>query len=335
MLNWDDLNFFGAIASERSFRKAAAKLNLSVNTIRARIGRLEQALGMVLFHRARDGLSLSADGVATLGIVLEMDATSRRLGARNGVNTLQDDGTLTICCTEGVGEFWLIPRLPALQRQVPLKVTFLSDTDQERIHSAERDICIGFARPTFPETMVCKLATLHFALYASKTYIERFGHPQSTEDFDGHRFIIQDSCGLSAIELQRLVGEARARRLIAGSVNGSHALLQAIASGAGIGALPTYLSGLSDAVVPLDLPVRLSADLWLSFNRSSMSSQVSRHAIDWVKGCFRPSDFPWFADDFVPSRSNGEARSNLHVAPVRDAHVRSLVPAAGIEPAAP
>lgn len=333
MLNWDDLNFFGAIASERSFRKAATRLNLSVNTIRARIGRLEQALGTVLFHRGREGLSLSADGVAVLGIVLEMDATSRRLVTRGGAPLRHSADMLTIGCSEGVGEFWLVPQLPALQRQVPVNVSFLCETDQDRIHSAERDICIGFARPTHPETIVCKLATLHFVLCASKSYLERFGRPDSSDDFDGHRFIVHDSYGLTAEAMQRLVGESRAHRLISGSTNGGHALLQAIASGAGIGALPAYLCGLSSAVEPLDLPIRLSADLWLSFNRSSMSSQANRDAIDWVKGCFRSPDHPWFGDDFVRPHTVGTRGGNPSTGP--EAYVGSLVPAAGIEPAAP
>lgn len=335
MLNWDDLNFFGTIASDRSFRKAASRLNLSVNTIRTRVDRLERALGMVLFHRGRDGLSLSADGVAALGIVLEMDATSRRLTPRSGTNPWQAANSLTICCTEGVGEFWLVPRLPALQQQIGINVAFLCDTDQDRIHSAERDICISFARPTHPETIVCKLATLHFALCASRSYLERFGRPRSLEEFDGHRFIVHDSYGLSTDGMKRLVGEAQAHRLTAGKVNGSHALLQAIASGFGIGAVPTYLCGLSNAIEPLDLPVGLSADLWLSFNRSSMSSQISRDAIDWIKGCFRQADYPWFGDDFIHPRDIRIGWIGPSGIPLSEAFINPLVPAAGIEPAAP
>lgn len=332
MLNWDDLNFFGVIASERSFRRAAARLNLSVNTIRGRIDRLERALGMALFHRGRDGLSLSADGVAALGIVLEMEATSRRLAPRSSPNLVPTGDRLTICCTEGVGEFWLAPRLPALLRQIPVNISFLCDTDQDRIHSAERDICIGFARPTYAETIVCKLATLHFVLCASKSYFDRFGRPKSLDDFEGHRFIVHESYGLNGEAMRRLLGEGRARRLIAAKMNGSHALFQAIASGLGIGALPTYLCGLSDMIEPLDLPVPISADLWLSFNRSSMSSQTNRDAIDWIKGCFRQANYPWFGEEFIHPRDVWASRSSI---PLAEAFVNPLVPAAGIEPAAP
>lgn len=335
MLNWDDLNFFKSIASERSFRRAAAKLELSVNTIRGRIDRLERALDMSLFNRGRDGLSLSNEGISALDIVLEMDSAISRLTPRGAIDRALAGKALTICCTEGVGEFWLAPRLPALSELIGANVSFHCDSDQDRIHSVERDICIGFARPTNPETIVCKLATLHFTFCASTAYLDRYGHPRSMDDLDGHRIIVHQSYGLDCEAMCRFVGKDRAGRLIAAEMNSSHALCQAIAAGFGIGALPTYLYGLACGIEPLDLPVALACDLWLSFNRSTMSSQTNRDAVDWIKGCFRQADYPWFGEDFINPREFPAARmARTHRFP--DGALRdSLVPAAGIEPAAP
>lgn len=231
MLNWDDLNFFRSIASERSFRRAAARLKLSVNTIRARVDRLEHALGMTLFNRGRDGLSLSIEGMTALDIVLELDAVIGRLIPRPGADSVSADKPLTICCTEGIGEFWLAPRLPELIGLIGGNVSFFCDSDQDRIHSTERDICIGTSRPTNPETIVCKLATVHFVLCASTDYLERHGRPQSIGDLDNHRFIIHESCGLDGEAIQGLVGKDRANRLIGANMNDTHALSRAIAAG--------------------------------------------------------------------------------------------------------
>lgn len=331
MPNWDDLNFFRVIASERSFRRAAARLKLSINTIRGRVDRLEKALEMTLLVRGRDGLSLTDEGMTALGIVLEMDATSRRLAPRACPDSTLAGETLTICCTEGIGEFWLAPRLPSLLRLINANMTFLCYSDQDRIHSAERDICIGFARPTNPETIVCKLATFHFTLCASKAYLERCGHPRSMDDLDDHCFILHESYGLNDEAMRRLVGEHRARRLVAAKMNGSHALFQAIASGLGIGALPTYLLKLSDDIEPLDLPMLLSSDLWLSFNRSGMTSQTNRDAIDWIKGCFRQMDHPWFGGEFIQHRDVRPDWIDRPAIPLEGAAANPLVPATGID----
>ena len=290
MLNWDDLNFFRSIAPERSFRRAAARHNLSVNTIRSRIDRLEKALGMTLFQRSRDGLSLSIEGMTALDIVLEMDSAIGRLAHRPNASQSYGSNVLTLCCTDGIAEFLLAPRLPALIEVIEGNVSIHCDSDQDRIHSTERDVCIGFSRPTNPETIVCKLASISFALCASKAYLERFGRPESLGDLDGHRFIVQESYGLDAAAMRRIFGNERASRLVAAKTNSSKVLCQAVASGFGIGALPNYFRGRNAAIEALDLPIALTSDLWMSFNRMSMNSQAKRNAIDWIKDCLRQMD---------------------------------------------
>lgn len=299
MLNWDDLNFFRSIAYEKSFRRAAAKLKLSVNTIRARVGRLEEALGMPLFARGRDGLTLSADGITALNIALDMEAASLRLIPGRPSDKMSVDGELKICCSDGIGEFWLVPRLESLQRRLPVAVTFRCDFDQGRIHSPEHDICIGFTRPTNPDTIVCKIATIHFMLCASRDYLNRHANPQSIQELENHRFIVHDSYGLDFSALHNLVGEDAARRLIVIKTNTSGALNQAVESGLGIGALPTYLCTDSKSIQPIDLDLGLKSDLWLSFSRSSGTHQPVRDTIDWLKACFRLSDYPWFGESLI------------------------------------
>ena len=335
MLNWDDLNFFRSIAYEKSFRRAAAKRKLSVNTIRARIGRLEESLGMSLFGRGRDGLTLSADGTATLNIVQEMEATSLRLIPSNPANPMSPEGELKICCSEGIGETWLAPRLVELQQRVPVNVSFRCDFDQSRIHSPEHDLCLGFTRPTNPDTIICKVATIHFILCASKDYLNQRTLPQSTEDLHGHHFIVHDSYGLDYNALGSLVGDEAARRATVARMNTSHSIYQAIAAGLGIGALPSYLSEDNECVQAIDLQLDLKSDLWLSFNRSTGMSQPIRETIDWIKACFRCTEYPWFGDTFPQPetfRSDNNAFSNMSRFA---ASQRVLVPAAGIEPATP
>ena len=78
-LKWDDLQLLGEVASQRSFRKAALKLKLSVNTVRARVDRLEAALQTIVFRRAVSGLSITAEGHTILKIATKMQVTSSNL----------------------------------------------------------------------------------------------------------------------------------------------------------------------------------------------------------------------------------------------------------------
>ena len=308
MLNWDDLNFFRNVAYEKSFRRAAAKRKLSVNTIRARIGRLEESLGISLFRRGREGLTLSADGLAALNIVHEMEATSLRLIPANSANTISPDGELKIGCSEGIGETWLAPRLAELQQHVPVNVSFRCYFDQGRIHSPEHDLCVGFTRPTNPDTIICKVATIHFILCASRDYLNKRTSPQTPEDLDQHSIIIHDSYGLDSSALCSFVGDEAARRVTVARMNTSHAIHQAVVAGIGIGALPSYLCEDDDRLQALDLDLNIKSDLWLSFHRSTGMNQPIRDAIDWLKACFRFTDYPWFGETFVRPKSFGSRK---------------------------
>lgn len=53
---------FVAVAEDRSFSEAAARLGLSQQAISKRIARLEAELGAVLFHRSHSGARLTQDG---------------------------------------------------------------------------------------------------------------------------------------------------------------------------------------------------------------------------------------------------------------------------------
>ena len=299
-VHWDDLNLIKTVAAVDSFRQAAIKLGCSVNTVRARIIRLEKALGTTLLKRSREGISFSEDGLVILEVAMEMQSFSKQLQRGTGNNIVVKQGELRISCSEGVGSYWLTPRLNNLRQRLPNHVIVLdNDFDQSRIHSPDYDIRIGFAKPTDPDAIVKKLATVHQILFASEAYLSTYGMPASMNDMHGHRLVLLSAPGVKSDAASLFFGEDGARQLVAAKFNTGHSLLGAIANGIGIGALPTYAGAISARLVPLTIPVSLKFELWLSFDRSGANSQPVREAINWAHYCFDPQRYPWFADEFV------------------------------------
>jgi DNA-binding transcriptional LysR family regulator len=299
-VHWDDLHLIKTVATVESFRQAAVKMGCAVNTVRARIDRLEKALGTTLFKRSRDGICLSSDGLTILDVVMEMQSFSSRLQRGAGNNVVVKQGELRISCSEGLGTFWLMPRLRDLYMRLPKHVVVLhNEFDQHRIHSQDHDICIGFVKPTDPEVIVKKLATVHQILFASGDYLAERGTPLSINDAHHHRVVMHSAPGVKSDALSLFLGEEGSRQLVAAKFNTGHSLLSAIINGIGIGALPTYARAISQRLIPLDIPVRLKFDLWLSFDRSGASSQPVREAINWLHDCFDPEKHPWFGDEFI------------------------------------
>lgn len=318
-VHWDDLDLFKTVAAAGSLRKAALRLGISVNTVRARIDRLEQTLGVLLFERNRDGIRISAEGARILDVALEMQSLSSQIRSRDASRALARPGHFTISCSEGVGEFWLTPRLAALQDRMPGTVISLhNDFDQHRIHTARHDIALSFARTSDPDMIVSRIATLHFALYASERYLARYGEPASLDDASRHRLVVQEAAGLNPQSLTLFIGEFEASRLSIVKVNTSYSLYWAVANAVGIGALPTYVRAISRNVRPLDLPVQLRFDLWMSYRRSSRSNPVLRSTVEWLRDSFDPGRYPWFSDKFI--------HPNEFDRQLEDAAVHSLFP---------
>jgi DNA-binding transcriptional LysR family regulator len=310
-VHWDDLNLIKSVAAVESFRQAAAKLGCSVNTVRARVHRLEKALDTTLFKRSREGITLSEDGLVILDVAMEMQSFSSRLQRGTGNNVVVQQGELRISCSEGVGSYWLTQRLGDLHERLPNHVVVLDNHfDQNRIHSADYDIRIGFTKPTDPEAIITKLATVHQMLFTSEAYLNKYGMPASMNDLSDHRLVMLSAPGVKSEAASLFFGEDGARQLVAARFNTGHSLLGAIANGIGIGALPTYAGAISSRLIPLDVPVSLKFELWLSFDRSGASSLPVREAINWAHRCFDTARYPWFSDGFIHPRDFADQLDN-------------------------
>jgi DNA-binding transcriptional LysR family regulator len=310
-VHWDDLHLVKTVAAAESFRQAAMKFGCSVNTVRSRVQRLEKALGTTLFKRSREGIALSEDGLAILDVAMEMQSFSTRLQRGTGNNVVVQQGELRISCSEGIGSYWLTQRLSDLHERLPNHVVVLdNDFDQHRIHSPNYDVRIGFAKPTDPDAIVKKLATVHQMLFASEAYLAKHGMPASINDVRNHRLVLLNAPGVKSDAASLFFGEDGVRQLVAAKFNTGHSLLGAIVNSIGIGALPTYAGAISKRLIPLEVPVTLKFELWLSFDRSGASSLPVREAIDWAHRCFDHTRYPWFSDEFIHPRDFADALVN-------------------------
>jgi DNA-binding transcriptional LysR family regulator len=318
-VNWSDLHIMRSVADATSLRRAAQDLGMSVNTVRARVARLEASLGTVVFARSRDGLRITAEGRSVLHVANEMRSASTRLPHGQGNNVLVKDGEIRICASEGVGTFWLTPKLLELKEKLPnLIVSLDSYSDQSRLRLNEHDVSVGFDRPTDQDAIVTKLATLHFMPFASDQYLRERGIPASLDDMAGHQCVQQEAPGMNYDAMRFFFSADMMRQLVAIRVSSSYSLYWAVASGVGIGALPTYARAISRRVQPLDLPIRLKFELWLSYGQAAKASQPVRHTIQWLRACFDPVRYPWFSEHFVHPNDFGDPFPDAQVIPIFD-----------------
>jgi DNA-binding transcriptional LysR family regulator len=296
---WDDVRVAQSLNDVGSFRQAAERLGITVNTVRARLDRLEAAVGLRLFRR-------SPKGVTATPACVDLLAAVRRI--RTGLDTLEIEsapplvspGEIRIGASEALGVLWLAPRLGDLQDRLETRSVHLSCSyDLQRDRSFEIDVEVGFKRSENPDRICARLATVHFMLFASRDYIARHGAPRTLAEITRHRFIEQVAPGVNSHIIDFLVGTGHEESFRPLRMNSGMALLTAVERGEGIAFMPTYVVALDRGLVPIALPVQLRFDIFLSYAGDVKGAKPIVDTVRWLREIFDPADQPWFGEDFI------------------------------------
>jgi LysR family glycine cleavage system transcriptional activator len=109
------LRAFDAAARHLSFTKAADQLHVTTGAVSHQIKMLEDALGVRLFHRSNNTLSLTAAGADFLPDIREsfrlLNRATERVAAR------ADAARLVLAVPPTLGSRWLAPRISRFSRQ--------------------------------------------------------------------------------------------------------------------------------------------------------------------------------------------------------------------------
>lgn len=299
-LSWDNLRLFLIVAEAGSFRAAANSAGVSLNTIRTKIERLEKQIGGPLFKRSVEGVIPTQDGHELVSIAREMRALGRTTERVQRGATSPRASQVRITATEGVGTFWLIPRLVDFQGSNPdIRVELNCEMKAPDVLFRDVDIAVQLVPPTSPDLIVQRIATLHLMPFASESYLRAHGTPTSIADAAKHKLVWQEADQVSSDLLSAFVDPQVRDSIIAVKTNTSSAHYWAVAKGAGIGFLPTYARALSRSTRPLNIGLHLRRDVYLVHHPDSAHFPEVRKALDWLRESFDKTKFPWFADDFI------------------------------------
>lgn len=299
-ISWDDIRIFLACANSSSFRMAANKLNLSSSTVSRRINRLEHALGVSLFNRLTDGAILTHEAKEIKNSALNMERTIYDVVNKGMQADVSARGMVTLSITEGLGSYWVVPKLVELQQNYPfIMLNLQCAMECADVLRLEADISVQFKRPTNPDLMVTKLGRLHIYPFAAKKYLDTYGYPKSREDMRNHRIIQQIASQLDESIWAEKLGLESIADLVGMVTNSSTSLFYAVEQGAGIGVLPTFATALGAPITPIDLNDYHSMDIWLTYHPGIKKVPRKAIVIDWLRSIFDPKIYPWFRDEFI------------------------------------
>jgi DNA-binding transcriptional LysR family regulator len=298
-LAWDDFKLILAVQASRSFKGAARSLGRSTNTVRNHLARLEDIAGAPLVLRSPQGVTLTAAGLQLFDIAKEMAASSMRMASEDEIESLHSR-RVSLHVSEGIGTFWLVPRLVEFQLRHPDIIIELNCTQTPpATFNQANDISVQLVRPTDPDSVSSHLATLHMIPFGSPEYVRKHGAPSDLQQAQNHKIVLQTGDKIRDGVFNAIFGDVPPTNLIAMETNSSAAHYWAIAQGLGIGILPTYARAITKNVFPLDIDLKLRRDLWLSHPISAKKSKAVRTVIKWLHESFNPTIYPWFSKEFI------------------------------------
>lgn len=136
---------FEAVARLSSFRAAGEELHLTQPAISRQIRALEDEVGATLFHRGTRHVELTSAGAALLRAVApwldRLDATVRQIRAQGARQRI------TVTTFASFASLWLIPRLPAFQREHPgIDLRLATDDAMAEADDPEIDFALRYVR---------------------------------------------------------------------------------------------------------------------------------------------------------------------------------------------
>ena len=139
---------------------------------------------------------------------------------------------------------WLAPRLTKLYERYPdLKIDLMLEERVLDLPMREADVAIRMKEPAQADLVRKRLLNIRMRFYATPSYLERMGRPNSLEELRGHRLICQSPDTAQVSEGARLVQQAMAHDLPSTlTVNNYFGVLQGVLNHLGIGILPDYLT---------------------------------------------------------------------------------------------
>jgi DNA-binding transcriptional LysR family regulator len=302
--DWEHIHTFLEVARRGSLRSASESLSISYGSIKRRIDELERQLGTKLFTRHVEGVSLTPEGQEAMVMAERMEGAFFGLMRAKERVTAPFSGEVKLATTEAFGTFWLAPRLVELQRAHPKLLVDLNCAMRSAdVLRMEAHASVQLREPKAADVKVVRLGRIHSMPAAAPSYINVYGIPKSVEDLRSHRLALQfaEQTGTQQIYDHLFPGVPQLG-LVAFRTNNSSALLWAIIKGVGIGWSPTYMHVMGPQMVPIDLDLVYSFDVWLAYHADAAQIPRVRRLLDWVKESFDPRKYPWFRDEFIHPR---------------------------------
>mgnify|MGYP001270294277 CR=1 FL=1 len=261
--DWDDLKPLLAVARQGSTLAAGRALGVDASTVQRRLAELERRLGQSLVQRQPAGYRLTEIGQEMLPFAEAVERSVQAFERQLRTLGTETAGVIRLTCPEPIVnrivQTGLLDRFQA--RYPALRVAFVMSDKYVDLGQGDADVALRSGDTDDDELVGRKIADSVWAVYASRSYIERHGQPGCLEDLARHALVgFDDTMARHRIaQWLRTVAPEVPLAARSSSVLG---LVYSVKAGIGIGPLPLPLGDAEPDLVRVLGPVAELSRIW-------------------------------------------------------------------------
>lgn len=284
MFDWQDLQYFLALARLGSLSAAARDLGVDHATVGRRVASLESALNLKLADRLPRSCPLTDNGRMIATLAEDMDSLAHLVQRRAKGASSSLSGTVRISAPPALSTYCIAPHIALFRQKYPeLKIVLLASAGFAAVGRGEADIALRLSRPNEADAITRKIGSMNFAAYAAIEYLSR--------PADSWEFIAYDE-NLDHVPQQKWLRRIMSGRPIAFEANDLFGQRIAVQAGVGIAVLPTFMGDQDASLIRLEMasepPKR---NLWLITYPDLRRSPAVRAVMDFVVECIQGNSF--------------------------------------------
>lgn len=277
MLEWGDLRHFLAVARTGSTLAASRELGVNQTTCARRIAALEEALGITLFERCREGyrpleparlLVAQAERVqAEVNAFLDAAAGAERRLV----------GSIRVTTNEPLANAVLAQAICQFRAAFPrVRVELLIEDRVVDVARGEADVALrAGAKPTDPCLVTRQLAVAGWAIYCSRRYAAAHGYPRSVEELAKHPVVKLE--GAPGEWLDQVAPDAE----VACRSNSLPNLCAMLKAGLGVSGLPCIVGDVEPELVRC-FAMSFNHPVWIVFHEKLREEPHVRAFVDFL-----------------------------------------------------
>lgn len=288
MEHWDEVRTAYQVARQGTVSGAAEVLGVHHATVIRHIDALEARLGVKLFQRHARGYTPTESGEDLARVAQTTEDQLQQLVGRIRGRGSDVSGELMVTSIVELSNF-LVPVLSDFKDSYPdVVVRYLTDARVFRLEYGEAHVAIRAGSvPDEPDNVVQPLTKLKIGLYASKSYAEKRGLPQTEDDLADHLFVGNDNPDGRAPFQKWLRSKVPYDRVVFRATD-TYSMITAVRSGAGIGFMPVAQGAEDPDLVEVMPPKEeWAAPLWLvthvDLHRTAKVQALLAHLKEAVK----------------------------------------------------